>query len=212
MKKLSVVGLCISIIIPLLLVNALLPYLVNPWVDGVMEDVLGLMLLWVICLVLVAYIIFVEKRPLTSIGITKISAKQVALAILMGILCSLIIPATYTLFDHFFSQMGDSMSEVGKKPVWLVFAGICTAAIVEELLIRGYPLERIREITKSDKPGFVISLLAFVVLHINSWNGLHIVGIVLPLGVILTFTYIKTRSLIFVMIVHFLVDFPLLFI
>jgi uncharacterized protein len=55
----------------------------------------------------------------------------------------------------------------------------------------------------------LITLAVFVLLHLGGWNLSHVFGVVLPLGAILTGLYLWRRNLPFVMLTHFLIDFPL---
>lgn len=57
-----------------------------------------------------------------------------------------------------------------------------------------------------------VSVIAFVLPHTLSWNTAHVVGVVLPLGIILSLLYLWRRNLIFNMIVHFMVNLSLVFI
>ena len=90
-----------------------------------------------------------------------------------------------------------------------ILASIITAAITKKVLIRAYPLERLYELTGSHWIGITVSLGAFLLLNSQSWNLLHTLGVVLPLGILFTIIYLKTKSLLFVIIVHLVIDFPL---
>ena len=55
----------------------------------------------------------------------------------------------------------------------------------------------------------VLSLAGFVALHLQGWKLGHVVGVVLPLGVVMTSLYLWRRNLVFMIITHFLLDLPI---
>ena len=208
--KRLILGLFISLLLPTLYVILVIPYVIRPKLVGQSEIILGLSILWIITAILLIHIRLIEKRKFSSIGFKPTGIKQIGLAAGVGLLCSLLIPLFYygltLLYDV---DLGDSITSVSQQSPTLVLIGIITAAVTEELLMRAYPLERIYELTGRNWLGILLSLVAFILLHSQSWNLLHILGVVLPLGIILTIIYLKTRNLLFVILVHFMIDFPL---
>jgi membrane protease YdiL (CAAX protease family) len=204
------VGLVISLLLPSLYVMVVLPYLVKPNVEGQVENIIGLVFLWILTVWIFVYVRFFEKRSFSSIGVKSIGIKRIALAVIIGLLCSLLIPLFY--FSMTFltnTPTGNAIESLSQQTPVFMFASIITAACTEEVLFRAYPLERLYELTGSNWLGILLSLGAFVLLHAQSWNLMHILGVVLPLGIVLTIIYLKTRNLLFVIIVHLVIDFPL---
>ncbi len=209
-RKTIITGISISLILPSLYVILILPFLVKPNVEQQFENIIGLIYLWVVTLFLLLHILFIEKRKFSSIGFKPISIKNIALASLIGLIGSLLIPLFYYGIVFLFNtSAGNLIDSISNQSPILILASIITAAITEEVLFRAYPLERLREITGNNWLGIALSLGAFVLLHSQTWNILHILGVVLPLGILLTIIYLNTRSLLFVIIVHLLIDFPL---
>lgn len=209
-RKTLIVGLVISLMLPASYVILVLPFLVKPNVEWLLENIIGLAFLWAITILLLVYIRLFEKRKFSSIGLKSIGIKKISLAIGVGFISSLLIPLFYFgmmfLFDISVENTIDNLSK--QSPIFIL-ASIITAAITEEILFRAYPLERLYEVTGSNWIGIAASLGTFLLLHSQSWNLLHILGVVLPLGMLLTIIYLKTRSLLFVIIVHILIDLPL---
>jgi membrane protease YdiL (CAAX protease family) len=105
---------------------------------------------------------------------------------------------------------GGDINEVVSNTSWmLILFSILTAGITEEIVFRGYIIERIHEITNKTWLGVLISIIAFVLPHTISWNMTHVIAVVLPLGAILTGLYLWKRNVIFNMIVHIVIDLPL---
>ncbi|MDX1379276.1 MAG: CPBP family intramembrane glutamic endopeptidase, partial [Anaerolineales bacterium] len=82
----------------------------------------------------------------------------------------------------------------------------------EEIIFRGYLIEGLAKLTGRLPIAVVISVLAFTLPHILNWNITHVIGVVLPLGLILSWLYLWKRNIIFNMIVHIVIDLPLVFI
>lgn len=209
-KQMLIVGLVISLLLPSFYVVIVLPYIVEPKVKGLLMDIIGLSFLWIVTALLLVHIKFFEKREFTSIGIKSIGIKLIIRAIIIGLLCSMLIPLFYygmTFLAN--SPVGSTIESLSQQTPTFIFVSIVTAAFTEEVLFRAYPLERIYELTGNKWLGILISLSAFVLLHSQTWNILHILGVVLPLGILLTIIYLKTRNLLFIIIVHLVIDFPL---
>jgi len=136
------------------------------------------------------------------------------MAIGLGILLSLLVPVFTLLVNAVFppSDTGTITQVTSNFSWWILLLSVLTAGITEEILFRGYPLERLHEITGNKWISGVISLIFFVAIHATGWNIAHIIGVVIPLGIILTGLYFWQRNLLFVMIVHVFIDLPLVFI
>lgn len=209
-KKTLITGLVISLLFPTAYVFLVLPFLVKSNVNWQQENIIGLVSFWVIALILLIHIKFIEKRKFSSIGFRPIGVKKISLAIGIGFFCSLLIPLFYYgmlfLFD---TSVENSIENLSLQSPIFILVSIITAAVTEEVLFRAYPLERLYELTGRNWIGITVSLAAFLLLHSQSWNILHILGVVMPLGILLTIIYLKTRSLLFITIVHLVIDFPI---
>jgi len=97
-------------------------------------------------------------------------------------------------------------------PAWLLLIVVLTASVTEELLFRAYPIEHLAPLTGNRWPGALLSLVAVVVLHLQGWNLGHVLGVVLPLGAVMTGLYLWRRNLIFMIITHFFLDLPIVLI
>ena len=84
-------------------------------------------------------------------------------------------------------------SVAGGAPAWLLLVMVLTASVTEELLFRSYPIERLARLTGKRWPGALLSLAAFVAFHLHGWNLGHVVGVVLPLGAVMTGLYLWRR-------------------
>lgn len=157
----------------------------------------AIILLWVIC---------VERLPLSSIGLRRPTFGTVwwGFAFFVMMLASVmlsyavIIPA---LGMH--QDMATTRSLIA-VPLWLQCATMVRAGVCEEILYRGYPIERIGWLTGRRWIGAVLSLAVFIAAHIG-W-GLSQFVVVAFGGVLLTTLYLWKRDLPACMIAHALTD------
>jgi membrane protease YdiL (CAAX protease family) len=174
----------------------------------------GLALTWIAAIVLLILIKYGEGRPFTSVGFSPITIKEGLLAIGIGIVLSISVPLLTLLASQLLPSATDgSILDATVQNSWLMLLmGVLTAGITEEIIFRGYLIERLDELTGRPFIAVGVSVLAFALPHILNWNITHVVGVVLPLGLILTWLYLWKRNIIFNMIVHIVIDLPLVFI
>ncbi|GAB1472239.1 type II CAAX endopeptidase family protein [Chloroflexota bacterium] len=213
MKK-TILGLGLSLVIPSVYILFISPVFLVPKVDEPISTLINFGALWAFALGVVFFTQRVEKLPLSSMGWKTLSWKWVFIAIGMGILLSLLVPVLTIVVSKFFppSETGTVMETASNFPWWILLLSVVTAGVTEEVLFRGYPLERLYEMTGNKWLSGLISLAFFVAIHAAGWNMAHVVGVVIPLGIILTGLYFWRRNLLFVMIVHVVIDLPLVFI
>ena len=185
-----------------------------PLLDKVLSDqnlsLLGLALVWVLTVILLGIVKFGEKASFDSIGFKPITLKAGLLAIGIGIVLSLAVPVLTLLVVQVIPTNGDGIEEVASSvPWWLLLLSVLTAGITEEIIFRGYLIERLGEISSKNALIVVISVIAFVLPHTLSWNLAHVLGVVLPLGLILSLIYLWKRNLVFNIIIHIVIDLPL---
>jgi len=148
------------------------------------------------------FVRFVEKRPLTSIGIgTSKALKTLGWGFVTGLLC-LVAGGIVGFLTHF--NGGETGKILSRLPLWLLFVIVIRAGIVEELCYRGYPIERLQEAGLSKFWAAFIPLMIFAVAH---WTGGWAnIAIAFVLGGILAAFYLWRRDLIANIFAHALVD------
>ena len=185
-----------------------------PLLDKVLSDqnlsLVGLALVWVLTVILLGIVKFGEKRPFNSIGFKLITFKEVLLAVGIGIVLSLAVPVLTLLISQIIPAGEGGIDDVASAtPWWLLLFSVLTAGITEEILFRGYLIERLGELSSKKILIVFVSVVAFVIPHMLSWNLAHVLGVVLPLGLILTLIYLRKRNLVFNIIIHIVIDLPL---
>ena len=170
-------------------------------------------LLWLLACGVVAVMVFWEREPLSSLGVRSISWPLGLLAGTLGVVLGLAVPVLTLVVNQLMppSQGGTVESVTAGAPAGLLVLTVLTAVVVEEVLFRAYPIERLARLTGTPWPGALIGLAAFVAFHL-SWNLGHVVGVVLPIRAIMTGLYVWRRNLLFVVITHLLIDLPVILI
>jgi len=162
---------------------------------------------WALGAVVVLYVLIVERRPLSSIGWNRISWKTFALgaAGAGGVLLFAGAVITFGLPLMHLQQNVGALGKMAALPYGLRFAIVLRAGIVEEILFRGYGIERLRELTGNKYLAGAITLALFSLAHLSHW-GLAQIVVAGAAGLVLTILYLWRRDLGTNMVAHFLVD------
>lgn len=161
---------------------------------------------WAIGAFVIGYVLMVEKRPLSSIGLRRPSAGLLGQGVAFGLLTVLglaliyfaVLPALH-LNEH------GTISQLKATPGWWLFISTVRAAVVEELMFRGYALERLNELTRNLPLAAGITWAIFTLEHVGTWGWSHLIVAGFG-GLMLTWLYLRCRNLWVVMLAHFIVD------
>lgn len=154
---------------------------------------------WIAVGILLAYMFRVEGRGLDSILLTRPDRRDVLLAIGFGLVGIIIQMATTTVLNP---PTGNIDTILGYSlPV--IVALILTTAITEEILFRGYAIERLEELTGRLWAAVGFSFVVFVAPHILFFGPLWL--ITNGLNVVLLYVlYVWRRNLVACMLMHLL--------
>jgi membrane protease YdiL (CAAX protease family) len=139
---------------------------------------------------------FVRLPAGRLVGWTLITLLGCAVALAVGLLC------VQLLGLRFGSAPG---AVTVKLPLWVTSLVVLRAGIVEELFYRGYAINRVQQLSGSKWIAVAVPLLIFAAFHYNQGPGGVLISFLL--GAVLTAIYLWKRSLVVVMLAHFLVDF-----
>lgn len=161
---------------------------------------------WLAVGILVVYILFIERRRLASILLIRPGEKDVewafyfwGIAMTYSWLISIILP----------QPPNEGIATLVALPIPILIMVIFTAAITEEILFRGYPIERLRELTGKKWLAVLISFIVFILPHITFF-GLEWL-LYQGIGTFLIYIlYIWRKNLWACILLHFLVDAPIL--
>jgi membrane protease YdiL (CAAX protease family) len=164
---------------------------------------------WPLLAVTLLYVIVVERRPLASIGIHRPTWKTFALGVGAAVLgLAVVFPLTELAMTylHLPGQAGSAAAQqIAHTPWWYRIVLVVRAALAEEIVFRGYAIERITELTGSRTLAAIVSLTVFTVAHLAFWGWTPLIGVAVA-GLLLTILYLWQRDLVANIIAHFVVD------
>lgn len=145
-----------------------------------------------------------EKLPLTSIGLrTDRLGRSLVRSVGLAAVCLAAAVGCLAIYSAMGIHYGEGQSISRILPVTTL--AVVRAGISEEVLYRGYAIERLQTLTGSKWIAVAISLPLFAAFHFR--QGLAGVVLAFVLGAILTAFYLWKRDLLANMVGHFLVDF-----
>jgi membrane protease YdiL (CAAX protease family) len=163
---------------------------------------------WGIGALVIAWVLLCERLPLSSMGLRRPTWKSIAWAVAAAILMMASVMLSYAIV---FPALGLHMNmaavaSITHVPLWLQTATMARAGMVEEILFRGYAIERIEALTGSKWLAGAISGLIFVAVHLSGWGAAQLIVVAFG-AAILTCLYLYRRDLASNMLAHFLADF-----
>ncbi len=187
---------------------ASLPY--GKWLDE-FRDVPHLLLneavWWIIAGSVLGYVRYAEGRAFATVGFRVprpidigigIAGGVVTLAGLVAII-DVLLPSLHVAFNQ------DAMTAISATPYWWRAISVLRAAVSEEVIFRGYAIERLCELTGSRGIAAVVSCAIFTLAHVGPWGWSHIFVAGFG-GLAFTCLYLWRRNLWLNMLAHFIVD------
>jgi len=207
LDRFAVLGLSLALLGPA--AYGLAQPLLQARVSEVSAALLGLAWMWIVS----AAVLLIAAREggtlLRRVTGRRLTWRAALAAVALGVLLSLLIPVLSVLAGRLLPGDGGVAQVAAQYPWWLMLLAVVTAAVTEEFLFRAYAFERLQALLGRAWVSFGVPLVCFSLVHVGSWSAAHVLGVVLPMGLILAGLYVRTRSLAFVTIVHFLIDAPL---
>jgi membrane protease YdiL (CAAX protease family) len=164
---------------------------------------------WCFALILVLWLRYIEHLPLASIGLRKPTVKTILYGILAGVVLIAVLVLQYAVIIPLFHlnaahTMAERQAIIG-LPYWDRVLIVLRAAVVEEILFRGYLIEKVRQLTGSTTLAVIVSIAVFTYAHLSGWGAVHLIP-VFAAAIALALLYIWRRDLPCNMIGHFIVD------
>jgi membrane protease YdiL (CAAX protease family) len=200
-RVILVVGLIISLGVPCLPIGKW----VNEFAD-VRHLVLHEVVWWGLTVLMLEYVVLVEQRPLRSLGFRTVRMKDLAIAVaaaLVILVCLILIQQV--LFPLLHVNEDSSIDQLESTPLWWRLISVVRAGVSEEVLFRGYGLERTHELTGSRAFAAGFTVVVFTLAHVPAWGWSHVL-IAGTGGSLLTALYLWRRNLWVNIIAHTIVD------
>jgi membrane protease YdiL (CAAX protease family) len=175
-------------------------------------------LLWGLTAFVLCILVFWERLPLSAIGLGRPSWKSllwgfaaaIAIRVGVGLVIVLYTELSGGLAVRDFAHDIGTATNFGQLPfAALVFLAL-RAGITEEILFRGYGIERLSAVIGNRGAAALISLAIFTLAHLGLWDLRYLI-LVFPTGVILTLLYLWRHDLWANIFAHFLTDATSLF-
>lgn len=167
----------------------------------------GEVLWWAAVLILLIYVVAAEHRSLSSIGFRAPARRDIGWGLLFGIalflgagiLDGIVFPAL-----HLKINVATYEAIIGAPLAYRV-ALVTRAAVCEEILFRGYSIERLKEWSGSAWLAGLISLVVFTAAHFSSWGAPQLI-VACYGGALLTVLYVWRRNIWANMLAHWIGD------
>ena len=167
---------------------------------------------WLLVGTLLVLVVYWERRQLTSIGLRIPDREAVAVGfgaglggVVLGLLATGVAVTTLNL------KQPATLSAIGQLSLPVKVAVVGTAVVTEEILWRGYPIERLTELTGSVWVGAAVSGFVFLAVHFPSWG---LVGAI-PQAVftlVLVGVYVWRRNVVTCMLTHGVINLVMIFV
>lgn len=157
---------------------------------------------WVLVGLVLAIVLYWEERRLNSIGLQVPTRRETAVGIgagLVGVVLGLLVTGVAVIILQL--EQPETLSALSRLsfPVQLVI--VVTAVVTEEILWRGYPIERLTEVTGNVWIGAAVSGIVFLAVHFPAWG---LVGAI-PQAVftlVIVGVYVWSRNVVVCMLTH----------
>jgi membrane protease YdiL (CAAX protease family) len=194
-KLASLTGLFIAVVIPAV-VSSIGKGPQQASGDSVALILVNEIFMWGLTLAVLAIVLFWERRPLASIGLVRptILSFQLGAALTVGIL--VLAVAIGAVVEAFGTKLGTGAQETLMLglPVWVQLFAAVSAGFTEEILFRGYAIERLSELTGRRWLAAALTVIIFGGLHAPFWGLAHALAAGFT-GLWLTLAYLWRRDL-----------------
>lgn len=165
---------------------------------------------WLAVTALVLYVRKVERRPLASVGLRRPFAWNVALGFAAGVAITFVLGVLYlAVLPALHLNDGvagtDNARLLSATPLWWRLISTVRAGVSEEIMFRGYAMERIEELTGSRAVAVLVSCAVFTLAHVSAWGWSHEI-VVAAGGLAFSALYLWRRNLWANMVAHCVVD------
>jgi len=161
---------------------------------------------WAIAALVIAWALRAERMRWSTLGVRRTSTADL-LAAIAG--AAVLLAGFAALYAAVLPALGiredRAIRQLLATPLWWRIVSVIRAAACEELLYRGYGLERLAQLTRSRPLAALVTWAAFTLAHVGTWGWGHVLVAGFG-GAVLTALYLWRRHLVTNVIAHAIVD------
>jgi len=202
--QLALCGLVAAVVLPLLPIGR--------WIapgDSIPALLSREAIWWLYATAVLLWLGLVEQLPISSIGLRRPTWKSLVFAVLGAVALVFVFAIHFGVIVRIFHLDAAAAMEqqriILSRPYWYRVILVLRAAVVEEILFRGYIIEKVRQLTGSRSLAIALSVLAFTCAHFAGWGLVHLIPVFCS-AIILALLYVWRRDLPSNMLAHFLTD------
>ncbi|MDD2768606.1 MAG: type II CAAX endopeptidase family protein [Methylococcus sp.] len=157
---------------------------------------------------ILSLVFFWERSPASSIGLRALTLQTLASGLALAAFFRYVFsPMAYRALRR--SRLGGfakGLSELQGLPVWYLVLAVIIGGVAEEILYRGYAIERIADLTGSLWLAVTVPVAVFAIAHVPTW-GRGVALTTLVSGGIFAAFYLWQRDLTACIVAHVVTDF-----
>lgn len=170
--------------------------------DLAQQVTLQLVFDWAMVLGVVALVRFGERAGLSSIGIVRPRLGDIGWAAAGFLAAGALVYVTMPLIEALgLDTLQSGVIRISRLSIPLRLAAALTAGITEEILFRGYLVERLAALTGRLDVGVVLSWLLFSLFHLPGWGVGGAIQIAI-LSSVIYLVYLRRRSVVPCILLH----------
>jgi len=158
--------------------------------------------------VILSFVFFCEHNAASSIGLKSLTLQSFAWGLALAAFFMYVVsPVAHRTLRHFrLGGFEKGLSQLQGLPVWYLVLAVVVGGVAEEILYRGYAVERIVTLTESLWLAGLVPVVVFAVAHVPMWGCAPALATLVS-GAILTVFYLWQRDLAACIVAHVVTDF-----
>ncbi len=185
------------------------------WFDNNGRVMAGLLFYWLFTAIISLLLIYKKAEPAggtvwKTIGLQRIKLRESLIVLIIGFVTLFLVNLAYVILARTIFPTEVRTSPALALPLPLVLLAFITGSITEEILYRGFALERLQRMTGNWWISGGITGALFVFFHVPAYPMAHIVGYIIPATIIITLLYRWKRNLSYCIMFHLVMNSPIL--
>jgi uncharacterized protein len=166
-------------------------------------------IVWGFAMILLLWLTLAERLPLSSIGFRPPTWKGIVFGIVVAVVITAAMVLEFAVIIPMFHLSTTAIlarqQAIMRTPYWYRVQLVLRAAFTEEIIFRGYLIEKVRQLSKSATLAVIVSVAAFTYAHLRGWGPVHLISVGIG-GLVLALFYVWRKDLPSNMLAHFLSD------